>query len=101
MPIFILYFLAAGAATVGGPAIGAVLYNRGRQEAASYQRESEIASVKRLLQSEMDLQRLRAQARNAGVDPELVERGYCELRDGHISLDETVARVAPSAHSPR
>lgn len=93
MPVFILYFLAAGAASIGGPAIGAVLYKRGQQEAATYQRESDLASLKRLLQSEIDLQELRAKAVQAGVDPDVVERGYFELRDGHITIEQVAAKI--------
>ena len=93
MPVFILYYLAAGAATVGGPAIGAVLYKRGQQEAAVHERESEIAILRRLLQSEIDLQELRAQASRAGVDPEAVEKGYLELRDGRITIEQVTARI--------
>ena len=93
MPIFILYFLAAGAASIGGPAIGAALYSRGQQEAAAHQREREIATLKRLLQSEIDLQDVRAQATRAGVDPDDVERGYYELRDGHITLEQVASRI--------
>lgn len=93
MPIFILYFLAAGAVGMGGPAIGAVLYKRGQQEAAAFEREREIALLKRLLRSEIDLQDLREQATRAGVDPDAVERGYLELRDGRISLDQVAARI--------
>lgn len=93
MPVFIFYFLAAGAASIGGPAIGAVLYNRGKQEAAAYQREADIVALKRLLQSEIDLHELRAQAVRAGVDPEVVERGYYELRDGHITIEQITAQL--------
>lgn len=93
MPVFILYFLAAGAASIGGPAIGAVLYNRGKQEAAAHHREADIAALKRLLQSEIDLQEMRAQATRAGVDPDAVERGYYELRDGHITIEQVTAQI--------
>ena len=93
MPVFILYFLAAGAASIGGTAIGAVLYQRGQQEAAAYEREREIATLKRLLESEIDLQDVRAQAARAGVDPDAVERGYRELRDGHNTPEQVAARI--------
>lgn len=93
MPVFILYFLAAGAVSIGGPTIGAALYKRGQQEAAAYQRESDIVALKRLLQSEIDLEELRASAVRAGVDPDSVERGYYELRDGHISVEQVAARI--------
>lgn len=92
MPIFILYFAAAGAAAVGGPAIGAALYRRGQQEAAANERERDMAHLKRLLQSEIDMQNLREQASRVGVDPDAVERGYRELRDGHVSLDQVKAK---------
>jgi hypothetical protein len=93
MPIYILYFLAAGAVSIGGPAIGVALYNRGQQEAAASEGECEIATLKRLLQSQIDLQDLRAQAQRAGVDPDAVARGYYELRGGHITLDQVAARI--------
>lgn len=93
MPIVILYFLAAGAATIGGPAIGTVLYKRGQQVAASQQGQNDIAALKRLLQSEIDLQELRTMAVQAGVDPDAVERGYYELRDGHINIEQIAAKI--------
>lgn len=93
MPVFILYFLAAGAASVGGPAIGAALYRRGQQDAAAYEGQREIANLKRLLQSEIDLHDLRAQAMRAGIDPDAVERGYRELRDGRVTVEQVAARV--------
>lgn len=93
MPDFILYFLAAGAASIGGPAIGAVLFKRGQQEAAAHQRDSDVAALKRLIQSEIDLQEMRAHAVRAGVDPEVVERGYYELRDGRVTVEQISAQI--------
>jgi hypothetical protein len=94
MPIFILYFLFAGAATVGGPAIGLTLYKRGQQAAASYLTQRDADEISRLLRSELGLAQLRRDARAAGVDVDLVERGYYELRDGHITVEQITARLA-------
>lgn len=94
MPIFILYFLAAGAAGVGGPAIGAALFKRGLQAQAAYLAQHDIDEITRLLRSEMTLAHLRNQAELAGVDPDIVERGYYELRDGHITIDQVSAQLA-------
>jgi hypothetical protein len=93
MPIFILYFLAAGAAGLGGPAIGAAFLKRGQQARAAYIRQQDIDEISRLLRSEMGLAELRREAEQAGVDPELVEHGYFELRDGHITIEQITARL--------
>lgn len=97
MPVFILYFLAAGAASIGGPAIGAVLYKRGQAEAASYERKHEIDTIARLLRSEIDLQVLRSEAHSVGIDPDAVVRGYLQLRDGQVTIDQVMARLDAGA----
>jgi len=94
MPIFILYFLAAGAAGIGGPAIGAAFLKRGQQSRAAYLRQEEIDEISRLLVSEVNLAQLRREAAEAGVDPALVERGYYELRDGNVTVEEIAAKLA-------
>lgn len=93
MPIAILYFLAAAAAGFGGPAAAAVLFRRGQQEAASASQDRDTEVISRLLRSEIDLALLRDQARSAGVDPDLVEQGYRDLRDGLVTVEQVVARL--------
>jgi hypothetical protein len=93
MPIAILYFLAAGALGIGGPAGAAILFRRGQQEAALYARTKDAEAIARLLRSEIDLAALREEARVAGIDPDLVEQGYCDLRDGLVTIEQVVARL--------
>ena len=72
----ILYYLAAGAAGGGGPAIAAVLYRLGQQEAAAHAQSRDAETVARLLRIQIGLAPLREQALAAGVDPDLVEQAY-------------------------
>lgn len=81
MPIYLLYFPAASALSIGGPAAGVVLYRRGKQAAAVDQKLRDDAAERRLLKSEIALQEIRAEAARAGVDPDAVVRGYHQLRD--------------------
>lgn len=60
---------------------------------AAYHRDSDVAALKRLLQSEIDLQDMRAKAAQVGLDPDVVERGYYQLRDGHITIEQVAARI--------
>lgn len=90
-PIF--YFVAAGAATVGGVAAGALLARRGQQEAAIRLQARDRAAVAQALRDEIDLESLREEARAAGVDPEMVEHGYYNLRDGVVSLELVEAQL--------
>lgn len=98
MPIAILYFLAAGAAGVGGSAAATLLFRRGQQEAAAHTQARDADSVARLLRTHIDLATLREQARNAGVDPDLVEQGYRDMRDGLVTIDQVVARLRTLGH---
>ncbi|BEL06067.1 hypothetical protein Q0Z83_042580 [Actinoplanes sichuanensis] len=88
MPLAILYYLGAGALLIGGPATGLLLLGRGRQEAAAHALAREQTLIARLLRTETDLAQVREQARAAGVDPDLVEQGYRDLRDNHVTLDQ-------------
>jgi hypothetical protein len=72
----ILYFLAAGAAGVGGPAVAVVLRRLGQQEAAAHTQARDAESVARLLRCQIGLAPLREQALAVGVDPDLVEQAY-------------------------
>lgn len=85
MPKAFLYYLAAGAVGVGGPAVAAVLIQLGQQEAAAHTlaRGAELSA--RLLRIQIDLAPLREEALAVGVDPDLVEQGNREMRDrlGH------------------
>ncbi len=98
MPIAILYFLAAGAAGVGGPAAAALLFRRGQQEAATYTQARDAESVRRLLRIQIDLATLREQAHAVGVDPDLVEQGYRDMRDRLVTIDQIVARLRTLGH---
>ena len=93
MPLAILYFLAAGAAGVGGPAAAVVLMRRGQAEAAASAQAHDAEMLGRLLRSQIDLATLRKQARAVGVDPDLVERGYLDMRDGLVTFDQVLARL--------
>lgn len=98
MPIAILYFLAAGAAGAGGPAAAALLFRRGQQEAAAHTQARDAKSVARLLRIHIDLATLREQAQAVGVDPDLVEQGYRDMRDGLVTINQVVARLRALGH---
>lgn len=98
MPIAILYFLAAGAAGAGGPAAAALLFRRGQQEAAVHTQARDAESVARLLRTHIDLATLREQAHAVGVDPDPVEQGYRDMRDGLVTIDQVVARLHTLGH---
>lgn len=76
-----LYFVAAGATGVGGPAAAAILSRRGRQEAALYLQTKDAEAAARLLRATSALATTREQARAAGVDPDLIEQRYRGTRD--------------------
>ena len=96
MFIAILYFAAAGAAAVGGAGAAGVLYDRGRQHAATSSREQDSRNLARLLQAETSLAQLRREAAEMGVDPDQVEAGYFALREGSISLGEALTMLRGS-----
>ncbi|MGC4788185.1 hypothetical protein ACLQ22_10140 [Micromonospora sp. DT178] len=91
----ILFYLAAGAVggvgVVGGFAGARFLYQRGQQEAAVQLQARDTAAVAQALRDEIDLAALREEARAAGVDPDQVEQGYYNLRDGLVTIDEAEA----------
>ncbi|MEU1813208.1 hypothetical protein [Micromonospora aurantiaca (nom. illeg.)] len=89
----ILYFAAAGAAGVGGAAGAVFLARRGQQEAAIWLQERDRAAAALALRGEIDLQSLREEARAAGVDPDVVEQGYYNLRDGVVSLNQVETQL--------
>ncbi|MFD1211105.1 hypothetical protein ACFQ36_03480 [Arthrobacter sp. GCM10027362] len=93
MPIAILYYLAAGAIGVGGPAAAVLLFRLGQQEGAAHLRRRDAESLARLLRTETDLATRREQARAAGVDPDLVEQGYRDLRDGLVTINQLLAHL--------
>ena len=93
MHIPILYYAAAGATTVGGIAAGVLLVRRGQQEAAIQLQKRDSAAIAQALREEIDLESLRAEVRAAGVDPEVVEQGYYNLRDGVVSLAQVETRI--------
>lgn len=74
-----LYYLAAGAAGVGGPAIAAGFLRLGHQQAAAYVQARGAESVAGLLGVQIDLASLREQALAVGVDPDLVEQAYRDM----------------------
>ncbi len=98
MPIAILYFLAAGAAGVGGPAASAFLFRRGQQEAAVHTQARDAESVARLLRTHIDLVTLRQRAQAVGVDIGSVEQGYRDLRNRLVTTDQVVARLHALGH---
>ncbi|MFG1766922.1 hypothetical protein ACGFIH_26615 [Micromonospora parva] len=93
MHLPILYYVAAGAATVGGVAAGVFFARRGQQEAAILLQARDRAAVAQALRGEIDLETLREEARAAGVDPELVEQGYYNLRDRVVDLSQVETHV--------
>lgn len=86
----ILLFAAAGAVGVGGAAGSLLLFMRGQQEAARRLKAADVDALSHYLDSEIQLQELRKKAEEAGLDPELVERGYHDLRDGTVTLQEVL-----------
>lgn len=98
MHVPILYFVAAGAVTAGGAAAGALLVRRGQQEAAIRLQARDRAAVAQALRDEIDLESLRAEARAAGVDPDVVEQGYYNLRDEVVSVNEVEAQLRKLNH---
>lgn len=93
----IALFAAAGALAVGGTAGASLLYQRGRQLAASRSRAQDIIELQRLLRAEIDLAKLRAEAMEQGVDPKLVEQGYMSLRDGSVTMDQVIRLIEPES----
>lgn len=93
MPIYIAYFLAAGALMIGGPAVGAALYGRAKRAVAVEQQLRDNAAIERLLESEIDLQHTRDEASRAGVDPDTVVQGYYALRDRGVTIEQVAALV--------
>ena len=70
-----------------------LLARRGHQEAAIRLQARDRAAVAQALRDEIDLESLREEARAVGVDPEMVEQGYYNLRDGVVSLDLIEAQL--------
>lgn len=97
MFIAILYFAAAGAVAAGGAGAAGILYDRGRQHAATASREQDLRNLTRLIQGEVDLADLRRRAAAVGVDPDQVEAGYLALRDGIIPLNEALTMLRGTA----
>jgi hypothetical protein len=94
MPSPIPYYLAAyavGGISVGGLAVARFLYQRGQQEAAVQLQGRDTAAVAHALRDEIDLAALREEARAAGADPDHVEQGYRNLRDGLVTIDQVEA----------
>lgn len=94
----ILYYLAAGATGVGGPAAAGLLLRRGHQEAAADTQARKAKSIDRLLQIEIDRAPLREQALAVGVDPDLVEQRYRNMRDGPVTIDQLLANLRRLGH---
>ncbi|MFE9913624.1 hypothetical protein ACFYPG_00590 [Micromonospora sp. NPDC005553] len=91
MPIAILYFLAAGAVggtSLGGLAAARFLYRRGQQKAAVHIQARDTAAIAQLLQEETGLAKVREQALAAGVDVDQVERGYRNLQEEFVTLEQ-------------
>ena len=78
----ILYFLAAGAAGVGGPAAAAVLFRLGRQEAAAHTLARGGESSARLLRIQIDLAPLASRRSPSESIRTWSSRGYRDMRDG-------------------
>ncbi|MFD2090468.1 hypothetical protein [Blastococcus deserti] len=89
----VLYILAAASASFGGPAAGTLLFRRGQQEAAAYLQARDTESIARALRDEIGLASLRDEARAAGIDPDVIERVYRDLRDGTLTIDQAAARL--------
>ena len=83
MPIFILY--AAGVAAIGGGLQLISEANRRRAEDAMRQRQDLEAM---LLRGEIELEDLRRQARDAGLDPQTVVNGYLAMNAGQLTVDD-------------
>ena len=83
MPAILLYALAG--TLFGGGAWALDEANHRRAVEALKRRQQTEAD---LLRAGIDLEELRAEARIAGLDPDLVMAGYDELRRGDITLDQ-------------
>jgi hypothetical protein len=95
----LLYYSVAGAAAVAGPVAATVFAQRGREEAALEAQARHTRSFGLALQNEFAREDLREIARSRGIDAELVDREYRELRDGFITLDQFFARLRELGNS--
>jgi hypothetical protein len=77
----ILYYLAAGAVGVGGPAAARFLLRLAQQEAAAHTLSRGAESTARYLQLQIDQASLREQALAVGVDPDVVVHAFREMQD--------------------
>ena len=82
MPAVLLYALAG--TFMGGAAWALDEANHRRAVEALRRRQQTEAE---LLAGSIDLEKLRAEAREAGIDPDLVMKGYEELRRGDITFE--------------
>src|SRR5438045_9779445 len=91
MPI--VFFALAGAFFGGGIGGSWYFWKRGQQEAAKRLSDHDAQVVTQLLEQHIDLQDLRQRARDAGLDPDEVERGYRALRDGQSDPRQRLAET--------
>jgi hypothetical protein len=61
--------------------------------AAASLQARDTAAVTKLLQDEIDLALLSEEARRAGIDPDVIEQGYRDMRDGIVTIDQVVAHL--------
>ncbi len=83
MPAVLLFALAG--TLLGGAAWALDEANHQRAVEALKRKQQTEAD---LLASAVNLETVRAEARAAGIDPDLVMAGYDELRKGDITLDQ-------------
>lgn len=77
-----LYYAAGGAVIMAGPALGYDLIRRGQLSSAEDLHHRESAAFRRVLQDDIQTQKVRTDAQVAGVDPDAVRRRFDQLREG-------------------
>lgn len=97
MPIPLVLALAAAGGVAGaglGAAAGGLhMWRQVNRRGATEEYQGDIDALSHLLRSEMDLARLKREAKNLGVDPVAVDAGYQMYRDGQADLADVVKRL--------
>jgi len=92
-PSPLLYYAAASVLLFGAPVGGIYLAQQGQREAARRLQAKDTEIKKEALTQAKELEALREEAIEAGVDPDVVIAGYEALRDGQVSPDDVVDMV--------
>ncbi|MDX6310275.1 MAG: hypothetical protein QOI06_3321 [Nocardioidaceae bacterium] len=95
MPVVLIFFIAGGMIT-GGLALLDEANHRRAEDVVRRRQELEVY----LLRREVDLEELRRQARDLGLDPDQVIAGYDAMRNHDITVEDIrrlLAGAAPSS----